>query len=62
MEIKELNRFSQTTVRTIIEFTFDCGCKIDVEIPHYMPKDEAEIQLGIHNRFITESEAHKCSE
>jgi len=62
MNIRELLRVEQVTIRTTVEFTFDCGCTIEVEIPHFMPKDEDEIQLGINNRFITESEAHKCSE
>ena len=50
----ELNRFQEITVRTLVEFEFPDGSKREVLISHFMPKNEAEIQLGIENRFITE--------
>jgi hypothetical protein len=43
----------QTTVFTTVEYDFD-GTLLTVEIPHFMPADEAYITLGIENRAITE--------
>lgn len=43
----------QTTVFTTVEYNFD-GTVVTVEIPHFMPPDEAYITQGIENRAITE--------
>ena len=57
MNYQELSREIQTTVRTTVLFTFPDGSTLEVDIPHFMPKNEDEIQLGIENRYITEARA-----
>jgi hypothetical protein len=53
MKCTELNRREETTVYTEVEYDFDWEKKV-VEVAHFMPKDEEEIQRGIQNRWITE--------
>ena len=53
----EISRREEKTIWTTVVFTFDNGDTKEVEIPHFNPKDEEEIQLGISNRFITEQRA-----
>ena len=52
--IKELNRRSETTIRTNCVFTFKDGSKKEIEVSHFNPKDEADIELGLSNRLISE--------
>lgn len=55
--IEEIARREEKTVWTTVVFTFSDNSTKEVEIPHFNPKDEEEIQLGISNRFITEQRA-----
>ena len=52
--IQEISRREDRTVWTTVVYTFSDGSTKEVEIPHFNPSDEEEIQLGISNRFITE--------
>ena len=58
MEAKEIKRTEeavlQKTVTTTVEFTFDIDGKKTTEtldIPHFNPKDEEDIELGIKNMY-----------
>lgn len=58
MEYKEIKRteekITQTTVTTTVEFTFEVnGEKLTetIDIPHFNPKDETDIELGIKNKY-----------
>lgn len=53
---KILNGSTITIVNTIVEFTYDDGSIEEISIPHFNPKNDADIILGIENRFITEQE------
>lgn len=57
MKYKELNRRTDTTVTTTVEFTFNIEGKEYIrqfEIPHFNPKGEEEILKGICNRYESE--------
>lgn len=43
----------ETTVFTKVEYDFN-GVKVVVDIPHFMPRSEDDITLGINNREVTE--------
>ena len=58
MIYKELNRRTQNTVITTVEFTFEDGATKEVDISHFMPETEDDILLGISNRYITEERAY----
>lgn len=54
MEYTELSRRTETIIKTLVEMTFIIGEQIiveNIEISHFNPKDEAEITLGIENRY-----------
>jgi len=51
---QEISRREDRTVWTTVVYTFSDGSTKEVEIPHFNPGSEEEIQLGISNRFITE--------
>ena len=54
---KEISRREEKIIRTLVEFTFNINgeeIKKEVDIPHFCPKDEKEIELGISNRFVSE--------
>ena len=42
------------TVTTEVEYYLDKGTII-LEVPHFMPKDDADIILGLDNRFVSEN-------
>lgn len=50
-----LDRKDQVTVITTVEFTLSDGSTKIIDVPHFMPKDEADIIRGIQNREITEN-------
>ena len=54
MNYEILERREQMTIITKVKYTLSDNSEIIVDVAHFMPKDEAEIQLGIENRFITE--------
>ena len=54
---QEISRREEKTVWTTVVYTFSDGSTKEVDIPHFNPIDEEEIQLGISNRFITEQRA-----
>jgi hypothetical protein len=54
MNYKEISRKEETTITTEIEYVFNVNGKEIIEIisvPHFCPKDEKDIQLGISNRY-----------
>ena len=42
------------TVTTVVEFYLDKGAII-IEVPHFMPKNDADIILGLENRYNSEN-------
>jgi len=52
MTYEILNR--HTTITTVVRYDFGELGEVEVSIPHFQPKDEAEIIKGIENRAITE--------
>ncbi len=57
MKYRELSRKKDITVTTTVEFTFEIEGKEYVrqfEIPHFNPKDEADILKGVCNRYESE--------
>lgn len=57
MSYIELSRREEKTIKTLVEFTFADGSVKEIEVSHFMPKDEDEIQLGLQNRLISEQKA-----
>jgi hypothetical protein len=54
MEYKEISRKEEITITTEVEYTFEVDgkeIKEIISVPHFCPKDEKEIQLGISNRY-----------
>jgi hypothetical protein len=52
--------FDYVMVYTLVEYNFpEYGQTVQVEITHFNPQSEEEIELGINNRGITEQ--HKLS-
>lgn len=51
----ELSRRETKIINTVVEFDIDWTI-VECDIPHYMPKDEAEIQQNIQNRENSERE------
>lgn len=41
------------TITTTVEYNFD-GTIVTVDIPHFMPQNEADIETGILNRAASE--------
>jgi len=41
------------TITTTVEYNFD-GTIVTVDIPHFMPQNEADIETGILNRAMSE--------
>lgn len=52
--IELVPRMEWKTVTTEVEFYLDKGT-VTIEVPHFMPKDDNDIILGLDNRFITEN-------
>ena len=52
-EVITIPASDERTVFTLIEYDFN-GVKISVDIPHFMPQSEDDIQAGIANRAVTE--------
>jgi hypothetical protein len=44
---------NEETITTTVEYNFD-GTIITVDIPHFMPQNEADIETGILNRAASE--------
>ena len=51
-KIIEVTQFEET-IFTLVEYNFD-GTIIVVNIPHFMPNNNDEIELGITNRALSE--------
>lgn len=47
-------RMEWKTIITEVEYYLDKGTVI-IEVPHFMPKDDADIIRGLDNRFIAEN-------
>lgn len=56
MAHKENARREEVTVFTEVEYDFG-GTKVTVEVAHFKPTSEADIQLGISNREVSERRA-----
>jgi hypothetical protein len=41
------------TITTTVEYNFD-GTIVTVDIPHFMPQSESDIETGILNRAVSE--------
>jgi len=41
------------TITTTVEYNFD-GTLVTVDIPHFMPQNESDIETGILNRAMSE--------
>lgn len=47
--------FNYSMVYTLIEYSYpEHDAKVTVEVTHFNPQSEADIELGINNRGITE--------
>jgi len=57
MSHKILNTREDITKTTTVEFTFANGSKKILDVPHFNPKDDADIELGLSNREISEQRA-----
>jgi hypothetical protein len=44
---------NEETITTTVEYNFD-GVMVTVDIPHFMPQNEADIETGILNRATSE--------
>jgi len=44
---------NEETITTTVEYNFD-GVIVTVDIPHFMPQNEADIETGILNRAASE--------
>jgi len=53
----EISRREDKLVYTLVEMAFANGEVKEVEVAHFNPQSEADIELGISNRFITEQNA-----
>ena len=54
MTYKILNiQANEETITTTIEYNFD-GVIVTVNIPHFMPQNESDIEIGILNRAASE--------
>lgn len=54
MTYKILNTQSnEETITTTVEYNFD-GTIVTVDIPHFMPQNESDIETGILNRAASE--------
>lgn len=54
---QEVARDTDKTINTTVDFVFNINgqqVKETLQIPHFDPTSEADIQLGIHNRYISE--------
>jgi len=54
MAYKILDQHDEITVRTLVKYD---DIEEPILIPHFMPKDQKEIELGIENRYISEKKA-----
>lgn len=54
MSYKILNTKEQITVITTVEYTFEDGSTLIIDVSHFMPNSEDDIIQGVKNRFITE--------
>ena len=54
MTYKILNtQANEETITTTVEYNFD-GVVVTVDIPHFMPQSELDIETGILNRAASE--------
>lgn len=53
MNYKILDRRTEQTVFTTVEYDFD-GQIVTVDVAHFMPESEQDIITGIENRAVTE--------
>ena len=54
MTYKILNtQANEETITTTVEYNFD-GVMVTVDIPHFMPQSESDIETGILNRAVSE--------
>ena len=53
MNYKILDRRTEQTVFTTVEYDFD-GQIVTVDVAHFMPGSEQDIITGIENRAVTE--------
>jgi hypothetical protein len=53
MNYKILDRRTEQTVFTTVEYDFD-GRIVTVDVAHFMPESEQDIITGIENRAVTE--------
>ena len=54
MTYKILNtQANEETITTTVEYNFD-GVMVTVDIPHFMPQSESDIETGILNRSASE--------
>jgi hypothetical protein len=49
------------TITTTVEYNFD-GTIITVDIPHFMPQSESDIETGILNRAVSEKRKLEATE
>ena len=54
MAYKILDQHDEITVRTLVKYD---DIEEPILIPHFCPKDQKEIELGISNRHISELRA-----
>lgn len=57
MPRKELSRREETTIKTTCLFEFPDGSSKEIEVSHFMPQSEADIELGCNNRYESEWKA-----
>ncbi len=49
-----LKSIEQKTIITSVEYTFDNGDILIIDVSHFEPKSDEDIIIGIENRGITE--------
>ena len=52
-DYKENSRRNQTTVITNVTFILSDGSEVTIDVSHFEPQSEDDIQLGIENRRLT---------
>ena len=54
---REISRNTEVILKTLVEFTFNInGVEIikEIEVVHFNPQSEEDIELGINNRYLSE--------
>jgi hypothetical protein len=54
MDFNIINRRESLTVFTEVEFTFEDGSKEVIDVAHFEPQSEDEINQNIQNRYDSE--------